>query len=359
MKTPPPATEASDAAMWTADPMEALRRIEAMGGSAAYIARECIRRQVASTGVSSVGEKVEEARKRAASLEQLPSPAAAAGGDSPDLLSKYTTRRDNWLRELDNCIAKNDDIGAAYNRGHYLQARDIVDDLSTSARVPVLDKPATIRSTTFGVGVKWATVIERAQREHEYQKQEKLERKNAAPAGGFVVVHDVGVMDIKSPALQIRYGADYLDGWNSCRDAMLATAQPSTKDGVRGCDEEREVLGQLVRLEWMDWAREQPNCKPSWLVTWEELSEPDREVDRLIGERIAYTVRKQATTASGLVDGVPIAGGVSDEVVEKALFALWPGEHDAHLRNSLWRKAVRRALQSVWPGQQGEDSNGR
>lgn len=51
----------------------------------------------------------------------------------------------------------------------------------------------------------------------------------------------------------------------------------------------REFLGRLVRLEWMDWAREQPVCKPSWLVPWDELSEPEREVDRRIGERIYVT----------------------------------------------------------------------
>lgn len=37
----------------------------------------------------------------------------------------------------------------------------------------------------------------------------------------------------------------------------------------------------------MAWAREQPNPKPSWLVPWEELSEPEREVDRRIGEHFA------------------------------------------------------------------------
>lgn len=48
----------------------------------------------------------------------------------------------------------------------------------------------------------------------------------------------------------------------------------------------RETLGMLVRQVWIDWAKEQPNPKPSWLVPWEGLSEPDREVDRRIGERL-------------------------------------------------------------------------
>lgn len=50
---------------------------------------------------------------------------------------------------------------------------------------------------------------------------------------------------------------------------------------------DREYLGQQVREVWIAWAKEQSNPKASWLVTWEGLSEPDREVDRRIGEHIA------------------------------------------------------------------------
>lgn len=48
----------------------------------------------------------------------------------------------------------------------------------------------------------------------------------------------------------------------------------------------RDRLGQLVREVWVEWAARQPSPKPSWLVPWEQLDEPDREVDRLIGERL-------------------------------------------------------------------------
>lgn len=48
----------------------------------------------------------------------------------------------------------------------------------------------------------------------------------------------------------------------------------------------REFLGKLVRAEWMVWAVEQPSPKPSWLTPWDELTEPEREVDRRIGERL-------------------------------------------------------------------------
>jgi hypothetical protein len=53
---------------------------------------------------------------------------------------------------------------------------------------------------------------------------------------------------------------------------------------------DREALGRLVRDEWIAWAKEQPNPKRSWLLPWEELPEPDREVDRRIGERLARAV---------------------------------------------------------------------
>ncbi len=54
----------------------------------------------------------------------------------------------------------------------------------------------------------------------------------------------------------------------------------------------RELLGKRVRSCWVQWAREQPNPKPSWLLPWDKLSEPDREVDRRIGEEL-YRIGQQ------------------------------------------------------------------
>jgi hypothetical protein len=48
----------------------------------------------------------------------------------------------------------------------------------------------------------------------------------------------------------------------------------------------REELGKAVRKIWIEWAKQQPVIKESWLYTWENLSEPDKEVDRQIGEHI-------------------------------------------------------------------------
>lgn len=66
--------------------------------------------------------------------------------------------------------------------------------------------------------------------------------------------------------------------------------------------EDREKLGQHVREVWVAWARQQPNPKPSWLKPWAELSEPDKEVDRLIGESlfaIGEAQKQLAGNASG------------------------------------------------------------
>ncbi len=54
-------------------------------------------------------------------------------------------------------------------------------------------------------------------------------------------------------------------------------------------DPSREELGMLVRSTWIEWAKTQTNPKTSWLLTWDQLNEPDKEADRMIGERL-YTL---------------------------------------------------------------------
>ena len=49
----------------------------------------------------------------------------------------------------------------------------------------------------------------------------------------------------------------------------------------------RDQGGKLVRDTWITWAKEQPNPKPSWLIEWEDLNEPDKEVDRRIYDAIS------------------------------------------------------------------------
>ena len=69
------------------------------------------------------------------------------------------------------------------------------------------------------------------------------------------------------------------------RDARDAPAapQPAVPDG----EDRREALGRRVREVWVQWAREQPDPKPSWLVGWDELDDGQREVDMRIGEALA------------------------------------------------------------------------
>lgn len=62
-------------------------------------------------------------------------------------------------------------------------------------------------------------------------------------------------------------------------------------------DATREHLGRAVRQAWIKWAREQPNPKPSWLLPWEELAEPDREADRRIGEALASITAEHCAQA--------------------------------------------------------------
>lgn len=50
---------------------------------------------------------------------------------------------------------------------------------------------------------------------------------------------------------------------------------------------DRDTLGRMVREAWVRWAKTQPAPKPSWLVAYDDLTEPDKEADRQIGEAIA------------------------------------------------------------------------
>src|SRR5260370_5008650 len=72
---------------------------------------------------------------------------------------------------------------------------------------------------------------------------------------------------------------------NVVRPLLVATRYPRSKRL------DRDVLGRVVRSAWIEWARQQSNPKSSWLVPYEELDEPDKEADRLIGARVAQYVK--------------------------------------------------------------------
>lgn len=71
----------------------------------------------------------------------------------------------------------------------------------------------------------------------------------------------------------------------------------------------REAFGRRVREIWIAWAKEQPTPKPSWLVPWEQLSEPDKGVDRRIGETIAREYAAQIIAESGVREALTLAKG--------------------------------------------------
>lgn len=96
----------------------------------------------------------------------------------------------------------------------------------------------------------------------------------------------------------LRRKCETCDAWEE-RDALRARVEALEQGDVPDA-QRREVLGRLVRAVWVEWAREQPNPKPSWLAPWEALGEPDREVDRRIGEtleRVGYGRAYQARAA--------------------------------------------------------------
>jgi len=51
-------------------------------------------------------------------------------------------------------------------------------------------------------------------------------------------------------------------------------------------------LGKIVRDAWIEWAKEQPSPKASWLVPYEELSQPDKDADIRIGWAVVNSCNK-------------------------------------------------------------------
>jgi len=56
---------------------------------------------------------------------------------------------------------------------------------------------------------------------------------------------------------------------------------------------DREQRGRIVRRTWVEWALDQPNPKPSWLLPWEELDDGQREVDMRIGDELTRAERSR------------------------------------------------------------------
>lgn len=67
---------------------------------------------------------------------------------------------------------------------------------------------------------------------------------------------------------------------------LRSLTDPCTYPGREALKLNRDVAGRVVRVAWVEWARQQPDPKPHWLEPWEALDEPMREVDRRIGESV-------------------------------------------------------------------------
>lgn len=101
----------------------------------------------------------------------------------------------------------------------------------------------------------------------------------------------------------------------------MATAPPSTPSpqhisvASRPLPYGRDTLGRFVREAWVRWAETQPSPKPSWLVPYDELSEPDKEADRQIGEAIArWTLIGDAARLSQVEDRLKNIEATADAI---------------------------------------------
>lgn len=67
-------------------------------------------------------------------------------------------------------------------------------------------------------------------------------------------------------------------------DRLMNRAEASPSSGLAEAVEALDDnLGQVVREAWVTWAEKQPDPKPSWLKSWGEISDAEREADRQIG----------------------------------------------------------------------------
>lgn len=145
------------------------------------------------------------------------------------------------------------------------------------------------REVARGIVPKWAAgpeALERAITEVLLSAARGGESKVAVPADAWA---------------KITNAVDMWRGKAFCRGDFIGEVCAAV-DAARGGDvqhPDRERLGRIVREVWVEWAREQPSPKPSWLVPWEGLSEPDKEVDRRIGERLFAEGRRGGDVPAG------------------------------------------------------------
>jgi len=81
-------------------------------------------------------------------------------------------------------------------------------------------------------------------------------------------------------------------GWNA-HAALVKELTEAEKAVVVSFNPDLDWWGRLVRNAWIVWAETQPDVKdhPNWLVSWDELPEREREVDRIIADAVLSTVQ--------------------------------------------------------------------
>lgn len=98
---------------------------------------------------------------------------------------------------------------------------------------------------------------------------------------------ELEVPSLDWPDVYVQKGTNIPHTVRVCLELQLAQRDETIKGlSTATYPMDREFLGRLVRLVWVQWASEQPNPKADWLIPWEELPERFREVDRQIGERV-------------------------------------------------------------------------
>lgn len=114
-------------------------------------------------------------------------------------------------------------------------------------------------------------------KDFEMWRVDALEKFKAKPAGSADKRYWAGRND------------SYVWVLDGLRAALATAGAPGSQEDDFGawCAQRREWLGRIVREVWVRWAKEQPEPKPSWLVPWDGLTEPEQEVDRRIGEAVA------------------------------------------------------------------------
>ena len=94
------------------------------------------------------------------------------------------------------------------------------------------------------------------------------------------------------------------------RDGLAAHYQ----NGNRAVSVSREDLGRIVREVWVKYAESKPNPPAHHLTPWESLDYDNKEVDRLIGERVARIVLIADAASTVFTDPAAILAAHDAEV---------------------------------------------